>query len=402
MDIHTVIREKSIAYREYTAKNLSSLVQVPSLCGKEGALIQVLEGILEEAGFEEVKIDGLGNLIGRIGSGEKLLAIDAHVDTVAAGDLHQWEKAPFSGERADGFIWGRGAVDQKGGAASMITAGRILRELGYNGCFTIWFTFTVMEEDCEGLCWNYMIEKEKLVPDYVVITEPTNLGVYRGHRGRMEIELFFTGVSSHGSAPERGVNAIYKALDGVGKIRELNHALEVDDFLGKGSVAVTSISSRSPSLCSIPDSCMIHLDRRLTWGETLESAVAEVRDLVGDEVRIEVPPYECESYKGTLFRQKKYFPTWKIPEDHPLVEAGMDAFTLLFEESPVVGKWTFSTNGVSICGSHGIPTIGFGPGNELFAHAPGERIPLEDCVKASAFYAFLPHMLEKKHMKKTK
>jgi putative selenium metabolism hydrolase len=394
MEIHHAIREKSIEYGEYTARNLSSLIRVPSFSGEEQALIRVLSDMLEEAGFDEVGTDGLGNLIGKVGSGRRILAIDAHVDTVTEGDPGQWKRAPFSGERADGFIWGRGAVDQKGGAASMITAGRMLRELGYAGSFTVCFTFTVMEEDCEGLCWNYLIEKEKLIPDYVVLTEPTNLGVYRGHRGRMEIEISFTGVSAHGSAPERGVNAIYRACKGVGKIRDLNRRLGEDDFLGKGTVAVTSVSSGSPSLCSIPDSCKIHLDRRLTWGETLQSAVSEVRELVGDEVRVEVPPYEHESYRGALFPQKKYFPTWKLPEEHPLVAAGVDVFSLLFEQRPRVGKWTFSTNGVSTCGTHGIPTIGFGPGNELFAHAPDERMPVADLVKAAAFYALLPHVLE--------
>lgn len=379
---------------EYTATNLSELVRVPSLCGKEEELIHRLTRMLKGAGFEVVRVDGLGNLIGRVGEGEKVIAIDAHVDTVSEGDRARWDLDPFSGEVSNGYVWGRGSVDQKGGAASMITAGRILTELNYTGDYTLYFTFTIMEEDCEGLCWNYLIEKEKLVPDCVVITEPTNLGVYRGHRGRMEIELHFTGLSSHGSAPERGINAIYRASDAVQRIRDLSGNLREDNFLGKGSVAVTQISSQSPSLCSIPDRCMIHLDRRLTWGETLSSVLEEVSGLKGKDVTIEVPVYETESYRGTHYSQKKYYPTWKIPEDHVLVRSGVKAYTLLYEVEPVVGKWAFSTNGVSICGTHGIPAIGFGPGDEVFAHAPNERVPVEDLVKASAFYALLPYVLE--------
>jgi putative selenium metabolism hydrolase len=350
--------------------------------------------MLKQAGFEEVRVDGLGNLIGRIGEGKEILAIDAHVDTVETGDAGQWEVDPFEGEIRGGCVWGRGAVDQKGGAASMVTAGRILRELGYAGSFTLYFTFTVMEEDCEGLCWNYLIEREKLVPAYAVLTEPTNLGVYRGHRGRLEIELFFPGVSAHGSAPERGVNAVYGASEAALRIRDLNGKLKTDDFLGKGSVAVTLISSQSPSLCSVPDRCMIHLDRRLTRGETLESALDEISGVVNESVKIEVPGYEAESYRGARYGQKKYFPTWQIPGDHVLVRSGVEAFSRLFGRSPEVGKWGFSTNGVSICGTHGIPAIGFGPGNEALAHAPNERIPVEDLAKASAFYALLPFVLQ--------
>ena len=394
MEIWGLIRQRAEQYRDYTSSNLSEIVRIRSLSGEEREVIEKIKSLLESADFDEVKIDGLGNLIGRVGNGEKILAIDAHIDTVDTGDINQWEFDPFSGEIKDGFVLGRGSVDQKGGAASMITAGKILKELGYDGLFTVYFTFTIMEEDCDGMCWNYIIEKERLVPDFAILTEPTNLGIYRGHRGRMEIELYFRGISAHASAPERGDNAIYKASRAALEIEKLNYRLRNDDFLGKGSVAATLIESKSPSLCAIPDHCRIHLDRRLTWGETRESAIEEVREVIGNEAVIEVPIYNRASYKGTLYKQEKYFPTWKIPEDHYLVKVASQAYELLFREVPRIGKWTFSTNGVAICGKHGIPTIGFGPGNEVYAHAPNEKIPIDHLVKASAFYALMPYILE--------
>jgi len=394
MEIWGPIRQRAEQYRDYTSSNLSEIVGIRSLSGEEREVIEKIKSLLESADFDEVKIDGLGNLIGRVGNGEKILAIDAHIDTVDTGDINQWEFDPFSGEIKDGFVLGRGSVDQKGGAASMITAGKILKELGYDGLFTVYFTFTIMEEDCDGMCWNYIIEKERLVPDFAILTEPTNLGIYRGHRGRMEIELYFRGISAHASAPERGDNAIYKASRAALEIEKLNYRLRNDDFLGKGSVAATLIESKSPSLCAIPDHCRIHLDRRLTWGETRESAIEEVREVIGNEAVIEVPIYNRASYKGTLYKQEKYFPTWKIPEDHYLVKVASQAYELLFREVPRIGKWTFSTNGVAICGKHGIPTIGFGPGNEVYAHAPNEKIPIDHLVKASAFYALMPYILE--------
>lgn len=394
MEIWGLIRQRAEHYRDYTSSNLSEIVRIRSLSGEEREVIEKIKSLLESADFDEVKIDGLGNLIGRVGNGEKILAIDAHIDTVDTGDINQWEFDPFSGEIKDGFVLGRGSVDQKGGAASMITAGKILKELGYDGLFTVYFTFTIMEEDCDGMCWNYIIEKERLVPDFAILTEPTNLGIYRGHRGRMEIELYFRGISAHASAPERGDNAIYKASRAALEIEKLNYRLRNDDFLGKGSVAATLIESKSPSLCAIPDHCRIHLDRRLTWGETRESAIEEVREVIGNEAVIEVPIYNRASYKGTLYKQEKYFPTWKIPEDHYLVKVASQAYELLFREVPRIGKWTFSTNGVAICGKHGIPTIGFGPGNEVYAHAPNEKIPIDHLVKASAFYALMPYILE--------
>ncbi len=396
MSIEKEIKELAARYRDYTAENLSEIVKIPSLSGQEGPVIEKLKEQAQEAGFDEVWIDGLGNLIGRVGNGPRKLAIDAHIDVVDTGDLSQWKYPPFSGLIKDGMVHGRGSVDQKGGAASMITAGRILKELGYDGKFTVYFTFTIMEEDCDGMCWLYMIEKEKFVPDFVVLTEPTNLGVYRGHRGRMEIEIHFKGKSAHASAPERGDNAILKAAKAALGIAELHKRLRVDEFLGKGSVAPTIIESRSPSQCAIPDFCMLYLDRRLTWGETKETAIAEVREVVGEEPEIIVPIYRRESYKGTVFEQEKYFPTWKFPEDHPLVRSGAEAYERLFGEKARIGKWTFSTNGVAIAGRHGIPAIGFGPGNEIYAHAPNEATPIDHLEKASAFYAMLPYVLEEK------
>jgi putative selenium metabolism hydrolase len=392
MEIWEEIRSRCQDLSQYTAENLSALVQIRSLSGEEEAVISRLSSLCEEAGFDEVRIDGLGNLVGRVGGGPKVMAVDAHVDTVDTGDPVQWTLPPFSGEIRDGHVHGRGSVDQKGGAAAMITSGKVLKELGYDGEYSIYYTFTVMEEDCDGLCWLYLIEEEGLVPEFVVITEPTNLGLYLGQRGRLEFDLDFGGVSAHGSAPERGDNAVYRASAMVLRIRDLHECLATDDFLGKGSVAVTMIRSDSPSLCAIPDRCTIHLDRRLTWGETRESALAEVEGIADEKTVVRIPVYDRTSYKGTTFTQPKYYPTWKLPADHAVVRTGAKTYELLFEEPPRIDKWTFSTNGVAICGRHQIPCIGFGPGNEIYAHAPNEAIPIDHLVKAAAFYALLPYV----------
>jgi putative selenium metabolism hydrolase len=393
MDIQNSILSRSTDLTAYTAQNLSTIVQIPSLSGREEAVIARLAELCEQAGLDTVRVDGLGNLVARVGSGSRVLAIDAHIDTVDTGDLSQWLYPPFSGRIVGGKVHGRGSVDQKGGAAAMITAGRMLKELGYDGEYTVYFTFTIMEEDCDGLCWNYLIEEEQLVPEVAVITEPTNLGLYLGQRGRVEFELTFGGVSAHGSAPERGDNAIYRASETALRVRELHETLATDPFLGKGSVAVTQIQSDSPSLCAIPDRCMIHLDRRLTWGETRESARAELEAITDDKTTIDLPMYDRRSYRGTVFGQEKYYPTWKTLPDHPLVQAGVACYTRLYSAPLRVDKWTFSTNGVALSGKHGIPCIGFGPGNEIYAHAPNEAIPIDHLTKASAFYAFLPYIL---------
>ncbi len=382
------INELSEKYRDYTAGNLSRLVRIKSLTAHEKDVQMELKRQMEEAGFDEVFIDGMGNVIGRIGRGKKILAIDGHMDTVDIGNQANWSFDPLGGEIKDGYVHGRGSVDQKGGPAAFVTAGRILKELGFDKDITVWFVGSVMEEDCDGLCWKYIIEEDKIVPDAVILTEPTNLNLYRGQRGRMEMQIHFHGRSSHGSAPERGVNAIYMASGVALEIAKLNERLAFDEFLGKGSITVTEIISRSPSLCAVSDYARIHVDRRLTTGETRETAVRELEELIkGLNANVELPDYRETAFTGLEYGMEKYYPTWKTAEDHISVRTGVAAYKKLFGREPVVDKWTFSTNGIMTCGIFGIPTIGFGPGNEVLAHAPDEKVPVSDLVAASAFYA---------------
>ena len=351
-------------------------------------MAQKLVEQMKAARFDEVTVDGLGNVIGRVGSGKRVIAFDGHIDTVEVGNPANWSFDPFCGEIRDGFVHGRGAADQKGGVASMVTAGRMLKELGFDRDMTVYFVGSVIEEDCDGLCWKYIIEEDGIRPEVVVSTEPTDGGLYRGQRGRMEIEVEFKGVSSHGSAPERGKNAIYMAARACLAAEKLNERLAVDEFLGKGSIALSLFVSGSPSLCAVADYARIHLDRRLTWGETKESAVKEVEDLVkGEDARVFVLNYEETAYTGLRYGMEKYYPTWKWPEEHAAVQSGQQAYRALFGKAPHTGKWTFSTNAVTISGMYGIPAIGFGPGQEAMAHAPDEKTPVEDLVDAAAFYA---------------
>ncbi len=400
------ILEMAKEYRDYTAINLSKMVQAKSYSSQEEEVCRLIVTLCEEAGFDEVRIDGLGSVVGRVGYGPKEIAYDAHIDTVEVGDPSQWTFDPFCGTIKDGLILGRGTSDQKGGAASMITAGRILKELEYGGEYSCYFTFTVMEEDCDGMCWKYLIEEEGFKPDLVVSTEPTSCQIYRGHRGRMEIQAFIKGVSSHGSAPERGVSAAYKAAKACLAIEQLNADLQPDDdnFLGKGTIVVSQIDVKGPSQCAVPDQAMIYMDRRLTWGEDAELAIGQVKkymsEAIGesvDAIEVIMPEYTKRGWKDADYGQELYFPTWKIQEDHYLVQSAVESFKALYTKDPVVDKWTFSTNCVATTGRHKIPAIGFGPGDENQAHAPNEINRVEDLEICSAFYAMLPYSLEGKN-----
>lgn len=382
------IYEKAEKLRNKTSNNLSELVKTRSMSGGEKEVAAVLLKQMKDSGFDEVYTDPLGNVIGRIGTGGRILVFDGHIDTVDTGNLDNWDLDPFSGEIDEKYIYGRGSADQKGGVASFISAGKILKETGIKEDVSVYFIGSVMEEDCDGLCWKYIVEEDKLKPDLVVSTEPTSLNIYRGQRGRMEIEVSFKGLSAHGSAPERGKNAIFMASKLCLEIEKLNERLKSDEFLGKGSITVSEFVSGSPSLCAVADYSKIYIDRRLTWGEDERSAVGEIEELIKDtDAKVNVPFYSGKAYTGLEFGMKKYFPTWKIEENNKYVQQGLKVFTELFGIAPLIDKWTFSTNGVAINGLYNIPVIGFGPGEEKMAHAPNEKIPIDDLVKATAFYA---------------
>ena len=216
------IKRLATEYAADMVRFLRDLIAIPSESGQERAVAERIAGEMVKVGFDEVKIDGLGNVLGRVGSGPRVIAIDGHVDTVGVGDPGAWWCDPYRGDIRDGVIYGRGASDQKAGIAAAVHGARILKTLGGADECQLWVTGTVMEEDCDGLCWQYILRNKVIEPHAVVITEPTNLQVYRGHRGRMELEVTTRGLSCHGSAPERGVNAIYKMAPIVKGVEALN------------------------------------------------------------------------------------------------------------------------------------------------------------------------------------
>lgn len=393
MNKSDMIRDRVREQENEIISFLRDIVALQSLSGKEEAVVRRIAAEMEKVGFDEVIIDPLGNVMGRIGDGPRVLAFDAHIDTVDVTDPDQWDCDPFIGKLEDGKVFGRGAVDQKAGMAGMVYAGSVMKELGLLDGLQVWMVGSVMEEDCDGLCWNYILAEKKLAPELVVSTEPTGLRINRGQRGRMEIRVRVKGRSCHGSMPHLGDNAIYKIAPAVQAIEKLNDRLKDDAFLGKGTCTVSWIGSRGPSLCAVPDEAEFHIDRRLTVGETRESALAEVEAAMADagvEAEVFTLVYEEKAWTGLVYPMDKYYPTWVLDEGHPALAAAGRAYTRVTGREPEVSRWTFSTNGVAIMGLHGVPCFGFGPGQEEVAHSANEYVPVEDVLTACAFYAALP------------
>lgn len=424
------IQEAAEGYKADMTKFLREIVKNPGESCDEKAHIDRIAEEMRSLGFDKVEIDPMGNVLGFMGTGEKIIGFDAHIDTVGIGNIENWNFDPYEGYENEEEIGGRGVSDQCGGIVSAVYGAKIMKDLGLlSDKYTVLVTGTVQEEDCDGLCWQYIIQEDKIRPEFVVSTEPTDGGIYRGQRGRMEIRIDVDGVSCHGSAPERGDNAIYKMADILQDVRALNENDAADDtkikglvkmldekynpeaeearFLGRGTVTTSQIFYTSPSRCAVADSCAVSLDRRMTAGETWESCLDEIRALPNVKkygAKVSMYEYERPSYTGLSYPIECYFPTWVIPKDHAVTQALEEAYHGLYGEErvgnaeteemrkarPLTDKWTFSTNGVSIMGRQGIPCIGFGPGAEAQAHAPNEKTWKIDLVRCAAVYAALP------------
>ncbi len=382
-------------YRDGVTTLLRDLVHTPSLPSEEREVVALLSGRMEDLGFDEVMLDPFGSVVGRIGTGPTVIVMDAHIDTVGVGSRSEWARDPFEPVLDDGVVYGRGACDDKGGMAAMVFGAALARRLGaLPDSVTLYVVGSVQEEDCDGLALEHVLTHSVPRPDVVVLGESTNGQVYRGNRGRIEVLVRTNGTSCHASAPQRGRNPVYDLAGVIGDIEALNGRLGDDEFLGAGSVALTKIECETPSLNAVPSTATLYVDRRLTVGEDADAALKEIAALpsvqrVGG--RVELLSYERTSFTGARLTQDKRFRTWVTPEDSEPVQAGLRAVETALGRRPAgTGRWVFSTNGVASMGKLGIPTIGFGPGDERYAHTVAEQCPVQDLVDAVAWYAAFP------------
>ena len=396
------MKEKLFNAVETERENLFSLIQrliqIKSYSGEEKEIVEFIVSKMKEFGFDEAYHDGFGNAVGKIGNGPVKIMYDAHIDTVKVTETENWAHPPFDGVIENGKLYGRGAVDEKPAMAGFMVAGKVLKQIyGNDFPFTLYVVGSALEEDADGYPLYHIIQNEGIKPDYVVLGEPTNLKVYRGQRGRMELKITATGKSAHGAHNQKGINAIYKMQPIIADIEKLDKKLKPKQPLGKGSITVSQVISKAPSVCSVSDFCQIHLDRRMTIGENKNSVVKELKEIIKkhkSDAKISIPNVEGTSWKGTKFSQEAYFPTWVFDEKHPLVDAAMKTSKSAIGKAKS-GVWSFSTNGVATAGHFGIPTIGFAPGDEALSHSSKEVLVLNDLLKATKFYSLFPFELIK-------
>jgi len=391
------IKSRVAEQREDIIQFMREIVAIPSMESEIREVGERIEAEMKKLGFDEVWWDSMGNVVGRIGDGPTKLLYDSHIDTVGIGDPDEWEWDPFEGKVENGILYARGACDEKGSTPGMVYGLALAKELGLLEGITGYY-FGNMEEWNDGIAPHALVEHEGLRPDFVVIGEPTKMQVYRGHKGRVEMKVVAKGKSAHAASNYLGDNAIYKLVPIIDAISKLEPELGDHEFLGPGRITVTDMEVQTPSINAVPDEATIYIDRRLTYGEDYKAELERIQRIIGDrdDIAAEILIYDTPSYTGFVFPLEKYYPAWVLPEDDAYVQAGVQAGAALWGEPLPTGKWDFSTNGCFWMGKAGIPSIGFGPGDEIHAHSVLDQVPLDDVVRATEWYALLPAFLPKK------
>ncbi|MEM6283413.1 MAG: YgeY family selenium metabolism-linked hydrolase [Chloroflexota bacterium] len=390
------IRAKTESHRDDIIQFLRELCAIPSHDSEIRAVGERVQEEMEKLGFDEVWWDQMGNVVGRIGDGPIKLMYDTHIDTVGIGDPEEWEWDPFEGKIEDGVFFARGAADEKNSTPGMVYGLAIARDLGLLDGITA-YVFGNMEERNDGIACHALVEVEGLKPDFVVIGEPTKMQVYRGHKGRVEMKVVAKGKSAHAASNFMGDNAVYKVVPIIDAISKLEPELGDDEFLGHGRITVTKVEVQTPSLNAVPDEATVYIDQRITFGEDPEDALQRIKDIFGerDDIEATILWDEEPSYTGFKFGTDKIYPAWALPEEHPFVQAGVQTGEAVYGEPSNTGKWDFSTNGIYWRGKAGIPSIGFGPGDEIHAHTVLDQVKLDDVVESTNWYAALPGYVSK-------
>lgn len=367
-------------------------VQTRSYSDEEEAMANLVLEEMKRLNFDEAFIDSTGNVVGKIGNGPKIIQFDSHMDTVQVNDPEAWQVPPFSGEVRDGVLWGRGSVDMKSALCASIYAAAAARDAGYLEGKTVYVTATVCEEYCDGVNLQHLYRELNLRPDFCVICEPCANVITLGHKGKAQIRITTHGKSAHGSAPEKGINAVYEMAEIISRVDALNKSLYKENEK-HGTIVLSDISCVSASLNAVPSECSIYLDRRLVPGESLDQVRKEMDDLVaGKRATWEVGTLYHTTWKGKDLVYEPMHNPWEIEKEAPLTKALCAAYEDVYGKAPEkFDFWDFGTNAITPVGM-GIPTIGFGPGDYKLAHMTNECCPIKEIEEACEVYL---HLIER-------
>jgi len=371
----------------------TKMIQAQSYSGHEDRVAEEMRRFAEESGCGEVHVDRYGNCICRFsgnGPGRRIL-LDGHMDTVPVPDPSKWTHDPFGAEIKDGKMYGRGTSDMKGALSAMLAAAAFfVEDCGGDFPGEIFVAGVVHEECFEGVAAREISTWVK--PDVVVIGEASQCNVKIGQRGRAEIVVETFGVPAHSANPEKGVNAVYRMCRVIQEMQKLTPPHH--PVMGDGILELTDIkSSPYPGASVVPDYCRATFDRRLLVGETKESVLLPIRELL-ERMMAEDSTLKAKAsyavgrercYTGEEITDERFFPGWLYDREEPFIQDVMEQITAM-GYTPKIDQYNFCTNGSHYAGELGIPTLGLGPSRENLAHTVDEYVELDQLHQAADCY----------------
>jgi putative selenium metabolism hydrolase len=388
-DISKAIEEN----REYAISFLQKLIQTPSPSREEGEAAKVTAEEMKASGYDEVTIDDLSDVMGTIkgaGGGRSIL-LNGHLDHVPPGEMDE----PYSARLMDGsefgvegeVVYGRAASDMKGALAAMVMAGKVIKNLGIQleGDFKV---AAVALEEVGGDGTNATIEECGFTADLAVIGEATEMRVALGHRGGAGGDVVVKGRSCHASAPERGINALYKATEIISKIRlDLIPRLPEHPLYGKTSIAITKISVKPNTGNVVPEECSFHFDCRNTPNYS-KSALAKDLEALIASMKEKDPELEAEVVISSRPGARSFTGYYTDPKEHPIAQEAIGAVSEALGHEVETKVWTFATDG-KFYSWNGIPVVGFGPGEERLAHTHIDHVRIDEYLESIKVYIWM-------------
>ena len=376
-------------------KYLRTLVSIRSVSGEEGEVAHRIKEIMDAEGVDKAFIDEYGNVIGVVkGSIDKCIVYEGHMDHVPEGDLSNWETPPYKPKIINNRVYGRATVDMKGAIAAMLTSISMIKPPHP----TIYLVFVSQEEIAEGILLKYTLENTLgIKPDLVVLGEATNLNISIGQRGRAVIHVRIRGETSHASMPEKGMNALAASTFIMDRVLKLKNKLPSHRLLGRSTATPTIIECTPKSPPMVPDHCFINIDRRFIVGEDEDKILSEIKFIadkaleknLAKDVKVSIPVEHLPLWNGRKLEARHFFPAWITERNHVVRGILRLIKNKVFSDSRFM-TWRFSTDGVYSAGIAGIPTIGYGPGDESLAHKPNENVPIKHLIKAVDGYSRIP------------
>ena len=379
------------AHHEDMVRFAQKLIQTPSLPGQEQQLADLVQSELERLGYDRVRRDEVGNVIGlmRGAGGGHSLMLNSHMDHVDVGDVSQWPHPPYEGAIAGGFIWGLAACDVKCSLAVQLYAAAMARQAKLRQAGDVYFAAVVLEEK-GGWGTEHLVKHLKT--DSAILSEATNNEIRIGHRGRLELQALFRGRSAHASAPTRGANPHYAMAKFLSHLREVR--MTSDAVFGQSTVAPSLVFSDQHFSNVTPGELRLLLDWRNVPSETTEQILAKLQRLLdthaepGIQSKISVNQSQLRTYTDLSEWRDVIHLGYALPATHPLIVTARQTLQTALEREVEVSSWTFATDGGHLSAA-GIPALGFAPGDESRAHTIHDRVALAQMREAAVGYLAL-------------